>query len=184
MYRLSGHYTVDLTRLEPKNFQKILSFYRGVIFSKKSTQKTGFIAKRFIGGSKLKTEPTPKQKIKLQKKPKMRENPLISMDFLCINFTVDLWCRWPESNRHGIATGGFCVLRETCLFLHIFCYLLSEMCNFTNLNLVIWIPLNVTIGPLYKIDSPIGLKFSTYWQELSWIELSSCRLHCMHIIIS
>ena len=27
------------------------------------------------------------------------------------------WCRWPESNRHGIATGGFWV-RYVCQFHH------------------------------------------------------------------
>ena len=25
----------------------------------------------------------------------------------CIQIRVLLWCRWPDSNRHGIATGGF-----------------------------------------------------------------------------
>ena len=35
----------------------------------------------------------------------------------CINSLRYSWCRWPDSNRHGIATGGFWV-HYVCQFHH------------------------------------------------------------------
>ena len=60
--------------------------------------------------------------------PNMRKTPINRSFSQGIFFVTLLWCRWPDSNRHGIATGGFWV-HYVCQFHHTGKYLTLLLYN-------------------------------------------------------